>query len=117
MSTAPDPAALAAAGLPDLAPALASPAHPLVFATVSGAHLYGFPSRDSDVDLRGAHLPTLTGLWGDVAGAPGVERLAADVAALRGALDEAQGRTPLPDAPEGRAELGEIVVDARLQLG
>ena len=23
--------------------------------TVSGAHLYGFPSRDSDVDLRGCH--------------------------------------------------------------
>lgn len=31
----------------------------IVFATVSGAHLYGFPSRDSDVDIRGAHqLPT-----------------------------------------------------------
>jgi uncharacterized protein len=30
--------------------------HPLIFATVSGAHLYGFPSGDSDVDLRGAHL-------------------------------------------------------------
>jgi predicted nucleotidyltransferase len=30
--------------------------YPLVFATVSGAHLYGFPSKDSDVDLRGAHL-------------------------------------------------------------
>jgi uncharacterized protein len=30
--------------------------HPLPFATVSGAHLYGFPSRDSDVDLRGVHL-------------------------------------------------------------
>ncbi|MEZ0075423.1 DNA polymerase beta superfamily protein [Planotetraspora sp. GP83] len=30
--------------------------HPLIFATVSGAHLYGFPSRDSDVDLRGVHL-------------------------------------------------------------
>ncbi|MFI6290693.1 DNA polymerase beta superfamily protein [Nonomuraea sp. NPDC050790] len=30
--------------------------YPLVFATVSGAHLYGFPSRDSDVDLRGAHV-------------------------------------------------------------
>lgn len=25
------------------------------FVTVSGAHLYGFPSPDSDVDLRGAH--------------------------------------------------------------
>ncbi|MFB9681946.1 nucleotidyltransferase domain-containing protein [Streptosporangium vulgare] len=30
--------------------------HPAAFATVSGAHLYGFPSDDSDVDLRGAHL-------------------------------------------------------------
>ncbi|TDD17211.1 nucleotidyltransferase domain-containing protein [Kribbella turkmenica] len=28
----------------------------LLFATVSGAHLYGFPSRDSDVDLRGVHV-------------------------------------------------------------
>ena len=30
--------------------------HPLVFATVSGAHLYGFASPDSDVDLRGCHV-------------------------------------------------------------
>ncbi len=29
---------------------------PLVFATISGAHLYGFPSADSDFDLRGVHL-------------------------------------------------------------
>jgi predicted nucleotidyltransferase len=29
---------------------------PLLFATVSGAHLYGFASVDSDLDLRGAHL-------------------------------------------------------------
>jgi hypothetical protein len=27
-----------------------------VFATISGAHLYGFASPDSDVDLRGAFL-------------------------------------------------------------
>jgi predicted nucleotidyltransferase len=27
-----------------------------VFATVSGAHLYGFPSPDSDWDLRGVHV-------------------------------------------------------------
>ena len=263
--TAPcDRAVLAAAGLPDLAPALAGPAHPLVFATVSGAHLYGFPSRDSDVDLRGAHLlplravlgldapaetdgrmweqdgtemdlvthdlakfarlllrrngyvleqllsplvaqtsrihadlvalaprlltrhhahhyrgfargqwrlfgtsgelkpllytfrvlltgihlmragevvahlPELTGLvpapayLGDlvaakaaaehgllsaVAGAPGAERLDADVRALHAALDDAQRGTPLPEMPAGRPELGEIVVDARLGRG
>ncbi|MFT5524130.1 MAG: putative nucleotidyltransferase [Pirellulaceae bacterium] len=31
----------------------------LLFVTVSGAHAYGFPSPDSDVDLRGCHqLPT-----------------------------------------------------------
>ena len=30
--------------------------YPLVFATISGAHLYGFPSPDSDYDLRGVHL-------------------------------------------------------------
>jgi predicted nucleotidyltransferase len=30
--------------------------YPLLFATVSGAHLYGFPSPDSDYDLRGVHL-------------------------------------------------------------
>lgn len=29
---------------------------PLVFATLSGAHLYGFPSPDSDFDLRGVHV-------------------------------------------------------------
>jgi hypothetical protein len=29
---------------------------PLLFATISGAHLYGFPSPDSDFDLRGAHV-------------------------------------------------------------
>jgi predicted nucleotidyltransferase len=30
--------------------------YPLLFATISGAHLYGFPSPDSDFDLRGAHM-------------------------------------------------------------
>lgn len=30
--------------------------YPLVFATVSGAHLYGFASADSDYDLRGVHV-------------------------------------------------------------
>src|SRR5580700_6262323 len=33
--------------------------YPFVFVTISGAHLYGFPSPDSDFDLRGLHiLPT-----------------------------------------------------------
>jgi predicted nucleotidyltransferase len=30
--------------------------YPLIFATVSGAHLYGFASVDSDLDLRGSHI-------------------------------------------------------------
>ena len=52
-------APLAAAGVPDLTAVVADVVdrgHPLLFATVSGAHLYGFASRDSDVDLRGVHL-------------------------------------------------------------
>ena len=39
--------------------------YPLLFATISGAHLYGFPSPDSDFDLRGVHLlplPKIVGL-------------------------------------------------------
>ncbi|MCX5408202.1 nucleotidyltransferase domain-containing protein [Streptomyces sp. NBC_00335] len=40
----------------DLTAVVAEEPDPLLFATVSGAHLYGFPSKDSDVDLRGAHL-------------------------------------------------------------
>lgn len=35
---------------------LAEQPYPLVFATISGAHLYGFPSADSDWDLRGVHV-------------------------------------------------------------
>ena len=30
--------------------------HDPLFVTVSGAHIYGFPSPDSDVDLRGCHM-------------------------------------------------------------
>jgi predicted nucleotidyltransferase len=39
--------------------------YPLIFATISGAHLYGFPSPDSDYDLRGCHVlpvPDVVGL-------------------------------------------------------
>ncbi|MEQ8765453.1 MAG: nucleotidyltransferase domain-containing protein [Planctomycetota bacterium] len=35
-----------------------------IFATVSGAHLYGFASPDSDVDLRGAFLHPLKAVLG-----------------------------------------------------
>ena len=30
--------------------------YPLIFASISGAHLYGYPSPDSDYDLRGVHI-------------------------------------------------------------
>jgi uncharacterized protein len=39
--------------------------YPIAFATLSGSHLYGFPSPDSDYDLRGVHLlpiETIVGL-------------------------------------------------------
>jgi predicted nucleotidyltransferase len=35
-----------------------------LFITVSGAHLYGFPSEDSDIDLRGCYLLPLVDLVG-----------------------------------------------------
>ncbi|SEQ86933.1 nucleotidyltransferase domain-containing protein [Streptomyces radiopugnans] len=68
-------AAPTAAGLPDLRPVLARQRHPLVFATVSGAHLYGFPSRDSDVDLRGVHLLPVEDLVGLREGEETVSRM------------------------------------------
>ncbi|HEX8912337.1 MAG TPA: nucleotidyltransferase domain-containing protein [Humisphaera sp.] len=41
---------------PRLHQVIAAQPYPLLFVTVSGAHLYGFPSPDSDYDLRGVHL-------------------------------------------------------------
>lgn len=35
--------------------AVAEQPYPFLFVTISGAHLYGFPSPDSDYDLRGVH--------------------------------------------------------------
>ncbi|SFJ18458.1 hypothetical protein SAMN05421753_11687 [Planctomicrobium piriforme] len=41
---------------PRLHKQIAAHPFPLLFVTISGAHLYGFPSPDSDFDLRGVHL-------------------------------------------------------------
>lgn len=41
---------------PRLQNIVAAQPYPLLFATISGAHLYGFPSPDSDFDLRGVHI-------------------------------------------------------------
>lgn len=49
--------------LESLRPILASGPTPL-FATVSGAHLYGFASADSDVDIRGAYVRSLDSVLG-----------------------------------------------------
>jgi predicted nucleotidyltransferase len=56
--------------------------YPLLFATISGAHLYGFPSPDSDYDLRGVHiLPVQEVIGLD----PGQETL--EVSEMRGKLE------------------------------
>jgi uncharacterized protein len=56
--------------------------YPLLFATISGAHLYGFPSPDSDYDLRGAHILPLR----EVVGLdPGRETI--EVSGVRGDLE------------------------------
>jgi uncharacterized protein len=49
-------------------------AYPLLFATISGAHLYGFPSPDSDYDWRGVHLLPLEEVVGLKAGQDTVEK-------------------------------------------
>jgi hypothetical protein len=49
---------------PRLRQQVAAHPYPLLFATISGAHLYGFPSADSDFDLRGVHLLPLRDVVG-----------------------------------------------------
>lgn len=60
-----------------LAIAAAHP-YPLLFATISGAHLYGFPSPDSDFDLRGVHVLPLAEVVGLRRGPETIERLGDD---------------------------------------
>lgn len=43
---------------------LAGHPYPVLFASVGGAHLYGFPSPDSPYDIRGAHLLPLAQIVG-----------------------------------------------------
>jgi predicted nucleotidyltransferase len=49
--------------------------YPLLFVTISGAHLYGFPSADSDYDLRGVHVLPPREVVGLLAGRETVEFL------------------------------------------
>ena len=48
--------------------------YPLLFATISGAHLYGFPSPDSDFDLRGVHILPLKEIVGLEVGRETIEK-------------------------------------------
>lgn len=75
---------------PQVAARLADCPHPLLFVTVSGAHLYGFESPDSDWDLRGAmvvparetlglHTPSETFELMDKNAVPEVDLVAHDV--------------------------------------
>ena len=63
-------------GLHDFVP------RPLLFASVSGAHLYGVDSPDSDVDLRVAYETS-----------------------------------PLPQEPQNRPALNDVVVRMRMAMG
>jgi hypothetical protein len=49
--------------------------YPLLFVTISGAHLYGFPSPDSDYDLRGVHVLPARDVVGLGAGRETVESM------------------------------------------
>ncbi len=53
--------------------------YPMVFATISGAHLYGFPSPDSDYDLRGCHVLPIWEVVGLDAGRETIESSAKHV--------------------------------------
>lgn len=66
MSVAEDPRLLAI---------VAAHPQPLMFATISGAHLYGFASADSDFDLRGVHVLPLEQVIGLKLGKETIERM------------------------------------------
>jgi hypothetical protein len=83
----------------------------VVFATVSGAHLYGFPSADSDVDFEAKRAAEHGALPPD---APDLERLAADVARLTARLEETRDESSLPVRPSAESGLHDLVVRARL---
>jgi len=67
---------------PRLLPIVQAHPYPLVFATLSGSHLYGFSSPDSDFDVRGVHVLPLEEVLGLKLGRETVEQ-----ATLRDGLD------------------------------
>ncbi|HEU4419419.1 MAG TPA: nucleotidyltransferase domain-containing protein, partial [Planctomycetota bacterium] len=60
---------------PRLVAIAAAHPRPLLFATISGAHLYGFPSPDSDFDLRGVHVLPLREVIGLARGPETIEQM------------------------------------------
>jgi predicted nucleotidyltransferase len=58
-----------------LAKTIAEHPYPLIFVTLSGAHLYGFPSPDSDYDLRGVHVLDASEVLGLDRGPETIERM------------------------------------------
>ena len=85
-----------------------SPPYPLLFATISGAHLYGFPSPDSDFDVRGVHvLPAddVLGLY------------QSEYERLRGVLEEASAASGLPEVATVKPALNDLLLRIRRTFG
>ena len=93
---------------PRLQRIVAAQPYPLLFATISGAHLYGFPSPDSDFDLRGAHVLALEKTAGlgfrdeTVEDSRVIEGLEVDIVMHRG-FGRALAETKLPEQPDYEA--------------
>jgi predicted nucleotidyltransferase len=68
-----DPGLLSAIALRTVTEAIARQPYPLLFAAISGAHLYGFPSPDSDYDLRGVHNLPISEVVGLTLGSETIE--------------------------------------------
>jgi hypothetical protein len=90
---------------------VAAQPYPQMFATISGAHLHGFPSPDSDFDLRGAHILPPGMLDSEVT------LHESEHQRLRVELQAAHDASQLPEVPseETRAALNDLLVRVRLK--
>lgn len=68
-----DPGLFSAIAFRTVTEAITHQPYPLLFATISGAHLYGFPSPDSDYDLRGVHVLPISEIIGLTLGCETIE--------------------------------------------
>ncbi len=95
---------------PRLRRTVAAQPYPALFATVSGAHLYGLPSPDSDFDLCGAHLLPLENVLGlDVRG-----ETVQDSRVIHGSACDASARPELP-SEETRRALNSLLTRVRMK--